>query len=200
MIASLRGPVIHIALDHLVIECAGVGYRVLTTPSTLAGVQRGTETTLLTSMIVREDSMTLYGFTEPDARDLFALLQTVTGVGPRLALATLAVLEPSALRAALADSDTKALCTVPGVGKRVAERLVVELRDKVDRPHAGPAEGGGLAVSMSVRDQVVEALVGLGFAVPAAEKAVTAVLADDPDADSARALRAGLVLLGKTTR
>lgn len=202
MIASLRGPVIHIALDHLVIECAGVGYRVLATPSTLASVQRGAETTLLTAMIVREDSMTLYGFTEPDARDLFALLQTVTGVGPRLAMATLAVLEPSALRAALADSDVKALCTVPGVGKRVAERLVVELRDKVDRPHSGTPDSGaiGLAASMTVHDQVVEALAGLGFPVPAAEKAVTAVLADEPDADSARALRAGLALLGKTTR
>lgn len=201
MIASLRGPVIHVALDHLVIDCAGVGYRVLATPSTLGSVQRGAETTLLTAMIVREDSMTLYGFTEPDARDLFALLQTVTGVGPRLAMATLAVLEPSALRTALAGADTRALCSVPGIGKRVAERLIVELRDKVDLPHdeAG-APGAGLVAAMSVRDQVVEALAGLGFPVPAAEKAVAAVVADEPDADSARVLRAGLALLGKTTR
>lgn len=200
MIASLRGPVRHIALDHLVIECAGVGYRVLATPSTLAAVQRGSETTLLTTMIVREDSMTLYGFTEPDARELFALLQTVTGVGPRLAMATLAVLEPDSLRMALADSDIKALCTVPGIGKRVAERLAVELRDKVDRPSVGPRAHEGAGAPMSVGDQVVEALTGLGFGLPAAERAVASVLADEPDADSAKALRASLALLGKGTR
>ncbi|MBJ7290481.1 Holliday junction branch migration protein RuvA [Williamsia sp.] len=200
MIASLRGPVLHIALDHLVIECAGVGYRVLATPSTLAAVQRGSETTLLTTMIVREDSMTLYGFTEPDARELFALLQTVTGVGPRLAMATLAVLEPDSLRMALADSDIKALCTVPGIGKRVAERLAVELRDKVDRPSAGPRAHEGAGAPMGVGDQVVEALTGLGFPLPAAERAVASVLADEPDADSAKALRASLALLGKGTR
>ncbi|GAA1464088.1 Holliday junction branch migration protein RuvA [Williamsia maris] len=200
MIASLRGPVLHIALDHLVIECAGVGYRVLATPSTLGAVSRGSEMTLLTTMIVREDSMTLYGFTEPDARELFALLQTVTGVGPRLAMATLAVLEPDSLRMALADSDIKALCTVPGIGKRVAERLTVELRDKVDRPSAGPRSLGGAGVPMGVNDQVVEALTGLGFPLPAAERAVASVLADEPDADSAKALRASLALLGKGTR
>lgn len=200
MIASLRGPVLHIALDHLVIECAGVGYRVLATPSTLAAVQRGSETTLLTTMIVREDSMTLYGFTEPDARELFALLQTVTGVGPRLAMATLAVLEPDSLRTALADSDIKALCTVPGIGKRVAERLAVELRDKVDRPSSGPRAHEGAGAPMGVNEQVVEALVGLGFPLPAAERTVAGVLADDPDADSAKALRASLAVLGKGAR
>ncbi|MBT0567978.1 Holliday junction branch migration protein RuvA [Williamsia sp. CHRR-6] len=200
MIASLRGPVLDVALDHLIIECAGVGYRVLATPSTLAGVSRGAETTLLTTMIVREDSMTLYGFTGSDARDLFTLLQTVTGVGPRLAMATLAVLEPDALRRALADSDVKALCTVPGVGKRVAERLVVELRDKVSRPSGEVVAGAPVGTSLSVADQVVEALVGLGFPAPAAERAVASVVAGDPDADSATVLRAGLALLGKGAR
>jgi holliday junction DNA helicase RuvA len=197
MIASVRGPVVDVALDHVVIDCGGVGYQVLVTPSTAGSVRRGVEATLLTTMIVREDSMTLYGFTEPDARALFTLLQTVTGVGPRLAMATLAVLEPDALRQALAGGDTKALITVPGIGKRVAERLVVELRDKVDRPHTD--SGGGLAVSgFAVRDQVTEALVGLGFAGPQAEKTVIAVLADTPDADSAAVLRASLAALGKT--
>jgi Holliday junction DNA helicase RuvA len=197
MIASVRGPVVDVALDHVVIDCAGVGYRVLVTPSTAGSVRRGTEATLLTTMIVREDSMTLYGFTEPDARALFTVLQTVTGVGPRLAMATLAVLEPDALRHALAGGDTKALMTVPGIGKRVAERLVVELRDKVDRPHS--AGGSDLAQgASSVRDQVTEALVGLGFAAPVAEKTVIAVLAEQPDADSATVLRSSLTSLGKT--
>jgi Holliday junction DNA helicase RuvA len=197
VISSVRGPVVDVALDHVVIDCAGVGYRVLVTPTTAGSVQRGAEATLLTTMIVREDSMTLYGFTEPDARSLFTLLQTVTGVGPRLAMATLAVLEPDALRHALAGEDTKALMSVPGIGKRVAERLVVELRDKVDRPHSatGTAAGPG---SSSVRDQVIEALVGLGFAAPVAEKTVIAVLAEQPGADSATVLRAGLASLGRS--
>ncbi|WP_439032798.1 Holliday junction branch migration protein RuvA [Gordonia terrae] len=197
MIASVRGPVLEVALDHAVIDCAGVGYRVLATPVTLSRLRRGDEATLLTSMIVREDSMTLYGFTEPDARALFALLQTVTGVGPRLAMATLAVLEPDALRRALAESDTKALTSVPGIGKRVAERLCVELRDKVDRPAGEPTVG--IAAVGGIREQVTEALVGLGFTAAPAEKAVNAVLADRPDADASTALRHSLSLLGKAS-
>ncbi|MGC4935852.1 Holliday junction branch migration protein RuvA [Gordonia sp. DT30] len=199
MIASVRGPVLEVALDHVVLDCAGVGYRVLATPDTLSRLRRGEEATLLTSMIVREDSMTLYGFTEPDARALFALLQTVTGVGPRLAMATLAVLEPVSLRRALADSDVKALTSVPGIGKRVAERLVVELRDKVDRPVADSGgTGPGTGTPAGVAGQVTEALVGLGFTAAPAEKAVAKVLAETPGADASTALRRSLVLLGKS--
>ena len=198
MIASVRGPVIDIALDHVVIDCGGVGYRVLVTPPTVATVRRGAEATLLTTMIVREDSMTLSGFVDPDARSLFGLLQTVTGVGPRLAMATLAVLEPDALRRALADSDTKALISVPGIGKRVAERLVVELRDKVEMPTSAGA-GGATGAAGSVRGQVNDALVGLGFTAAAAEKAVQAVLADNPSADASTVLRIALGALGKTS-
>ncbi|GAB2657318.1 Holliday junction branch migration protein RuvA [Gordonia jinhuaensis] len=198
MIASVRGPVLDIALDHAVIDCGGVGYTVLATPSTLATLARGQEATLLTSMIVREDSMTLYGFVNGDARALFALLQTVTGVGPRLAMATLAVLQPDSLRKALADSDVKALTTVPGIGKRVAERLVVELRDKVDAA-AAPTPGRipGTPGAMTVADQVGEALVGLGFTQAAAEKAVAAVMAEVPDADASALLRQSLTMLGR---
>lgn len=196
MIASLRGPILEIGLDHLVIDCAGVGYRVLATPPTLATLRRGEDATLITAMVVREDAMTLYGFTDPDAKALFALLQTVTGVGPKLAMAALAVLEPQQLRRALADSDTKMLTTVPGVGKRMAERLIVELRDK-----AGPAEDGAVPGTVrrgSVGDQVVEALVGLGFTAAAAEKTVGVILAENPAADASAALRESLSALGKT--
>lgn len=194
MIASVSGEVIDIALDHAVIECAGVGYRVQTTPPTLASLTRGAPARLLTTMVVREDSMTLYGFTDPDSRELFALLQTVTGVGPRLALATLAVLEPDRLRRALADSDAKALTAVPGIGKRVAERLVVELRDK-----AGVPEGSGAVVGAPVTGpggQVAEALVGLGFTENAAQRAVADVVAENPGGDSSALLRAALNRLG----
>ncbi|KIQ12502.1 Holliday junction branch migration protein RuvA [Rhodococcus sp. MEB064] len=199
MISSIRGDVLEIALDHAVVEAAGLGYRVNATPATLAGLTRGAEARLVISMIVREDSMTLYGFADATSRDLFGLLQTVSGVGPRLAMAVLAVLEPDALRSALTDGNVTALMRVPGIGKRGAERLVVELRDKVDAVVSAP---GGSSVSGPsagpVRDQVVEALLGLGFPAKQAEPAVDAVLAEDPTTGTAQALRAALVSLGRS--
>jgi Holliday junction DNA helicase RuvA len=125
MIASVRGEVIDIALDHAVIEAAGVGYKVMATPSTLANLRRGNESRLITAMIVREDSMTLYGFADGDARDLFLTLLGVSGVGPKIALATLAVYDPQALRQALADGDVSEMTRFPGICKRVAERMVL---------------------------------------------------------------------------
>ncbi|MFV8175722.1 Holliday junction branch migration protein RuvA [Mycolicibacterium peregrinum] len=194
MIASVRGEVIDIALDHAVIEAAGVGYKVMATPSTLANLRRGTESRLITAMIVREDSMTLYGFADGDARDLFLTLLSVSGVGPKIALATLAVYDPQALRQALADGDVTALTRVPGIGKRGAERMVLELRDKI-----GPVTPGAIggAVGHAVRAPVVEALVGLGFAAKQAEEATDKVLANDPEATTSSALRAALSMLGK---
>ncbi|MDJ0420181.1 Holliday junction branch migration protein RuvA [Rhodococcus opacus] len=199
MIASVRGEVLEIALDHAVIESAGVGYRVNATPATLGGLQRGTEARLVTAMIVREDSMTLYGFPDSESKELFGLLQTVSGVGPRLAMATLAVLEPDALRAALAEGNVTALTRVPGIGKRGAERMVVELRDKVDAV-ASTSEAVPLGVGGggSVRDQIVEALVGLGFPAKQAEQSTDAVLAEAPESTTSSALRSALSLLGKT--
>ncbi|MGJ6124823.1 Holliday junction branch migration protein RuvA [Mycolicibacterium sp. Y3] len=194
MIASVRGEVVDIALDHAVIEAAGVGYKVMATPSTLATLRRGDETRLITAMIVREDSMTLYGFVDGEARDLFATLLGVSGVGPKIALATLAVYDAHALRQALADGDVTALTRVPGIGKRGAERLVLELRDKIGAvAGAGPAAVGGFGV----RGPVVEALVGLGFAAKQAEEATDKVLAGDPEATTSSALRAALSMLGK---
>ncbi|MCV7358071.1 Holliday junction branch migration protein RuvA [Mycolicibacterium fluoranthenivorans] len=194
MIASVRGEVIDIALDHAVIEAAGVGYKVMATPSTLATLRRGDETRLITAMIVREDSMTLYGFVDGEARDLFSTLLGVSGVGPKIALATLAVYDAHALRQALADGDVTALTRVPGIGKRGAERLVLELRDKIGAvAGAGPAAVGGFGV----RGPVVEALVGLGFAAKQAEEATDKVLAGDPEATTSSALRAALSMLGK---
>src|SRR6202035_1109220 len=130
-IASVRGEVLDVALDHVVIEASGVGYKLMATPSTLATLRRGSEARLITAMIVREDSMTLYGFPDGDTRDLFLTLLSVSGVGPRLAMATLAVHDAATLRQALADGDVAALVRVPGIGKRSAERMVLELRDKI---------------------------------------------------------------------
>jgi holliday junction DNA helicase RuvA len=195
MIASVRGEVIDIALDHVVIEAAGVGYKVMTTPATLATLRRGSEARLITAMIVREDSMTLYGFADAESRDLFSTLLGVSGVGPKIGLATLAVYDAQALRQALADGDVTALTRVPGIGKRGAERMVLELRDKIGQV----AHGGGLAgvSGHAVRAPVVEALVGLGFAAKQAEEATDKVLAAEPDATTQSALRAALSILGK---
>ena len=197
MIAAVRGEVLDIALDHAVIDAAGVGYKVMATPATLATLRRGEEARLITAMIVREDSMTLYGFADSNARDLFQMLLGVSGVGPKIALATLAVYDPAALRQALADGDVNALTRVPGIGKRGAERMVLELRDKIGALPGAPGGSGGFA--HPVRGPVVEALVGLGFAIKHAEEACDKVLANEPDATTASALRSALSLLGKTT-
>jgi holliday junction DNA helicase RuvA len=195
MIASVRGEVLDIALDHAVIEAAGVGYKVMATPSTLATLRRGSESRLITAMIVREDSMTLYGFADADARDLFSTLLGVSGVGPKIALATLAVYDAPTLRQALADGDVTALTRVPGIGKRGAERMVLELRDKIG---AVTPSGAVAAVNgHAVRAPVVEALVGLGFAAKQAEEATDKVLAADAEASTSSALRAALSMLGK---
>ncbi len=198
MIASVRGEVLEIALDHVVVESGGIGYRVNATPATLATLRRGNEARLVTAMIVREDSMTLYGFAAPEARDLFGLLQTVSGVGPRLAMATLAVLEPTALRAALADGNTAALTRVPGIGKRGAERMIVELRDKVAAYGVDEDAPALSTMSSPIREQVVEALVGLGFPLKQAEQSTDTVLKADPAADTSAALRAALSALGRS--
>ena len=200
MIASVRGEVLSIGLDHAVVEAGnGVGYAVHATQATLAGLRRGHEARLATLLVVREDSMTLYGFADVEERELFVLLQTVTGVGPRLALATLAVLDPDTLRRALSEGDLATLTRIPGVGRKSAERLVVELRDKVVAP-APVAHGDAppLVTGNPRRDQVVEALVGLGFTAKPAEAAVDGVLAGAPDADPSMLLRAALTQLGRT--
>jgi holliday junction DNA helicase RuvA len=194
MIASVRGEVLDVALDHVVIEASGIGYQVNATPSTLATLRHGSEARLVTAMIVREDSMTLYGFPDTDTRDLFLTLLSVSGVGPRLAMATLAVHDAATLRQALHDGDVAALTRVPGIGKRGAERMVLELRDKM--VPAGAVAGSPATNGHAVRSPVVEALVGLGFAAKQAEEATTKVLAADHNATTSSALRAALSLLG----
>ncbi|MDJ0361564.1 Holliday junction branch migration protein RuvA [Rhodococcus sp. H29-C3] len=201
MISSISGEVLDIALDHVVIEASGVGYRINATPDTLGTLSRGSASRLLTTMIVREDSMTLYGFSDSESRELFSLLLSVSGVGPRIAMATLAVLDPQALRTALADSNVAALTRVPGIGKRGAERMIVELRDKVDAIVAAgntTIVQSGPGTVNSVRDQIVEALTGLGFPAKQAEDATDSVLVESPDASTSVALRSALAYLGKS--
>ncbi|HWJ84471.1 MAG TPA: Holliday junction branch migration protein RuvA, partial [Cellulomonas sp.] len=155
----------------------GVGMLVQATPATLAGLRVGASATLHTSLVVREDSLTLFGFADDDEREVFEIVQTVSGVGPRLAMAMLAVHTPDGLRRAVVDEDLKALERVPGIGRKGAQRIVLELKDRIGAPT--PVSVGGAApvvVAGDRRDQVVEALVGLGWSARVADDAVTTVL------------------------
>ncbi|AEE46160.1 Holliday junction branch migration protein RuvA [Cellulomonas fimi] len=200
MIASVRGTVLAVRLDSAVVEVGGVGMLVQATPATLAGLRVGAQATLATSLVVREDSLTLFGFADADEREVFEVVQTVSGVGPRLALAMLAVHTPDGLRRAVAGEDLAALMRVPGIGRKGAQRIVLELGDRLGAPSGAGAPATSSAASDDRRDQVVEALVGLGWNAKAAGDAVSAVLQDAPGpvaADEvAGVLRAALRTLG----
>lgn len=173
MIASVRGQVVAVGADSAVLEVGGVGLRVHCAPSTLTGLRVGQEARLATSLVVREDALTLYGFADDDSRDLFDLLQTASGVGPKLAQAVLSVLTPDVVRKALANGEIGVLTQVPGIGRKSAERLVLELRDKVGPAPATGAVPHGDAVGW--RDQVRTGLIGLGWSAAQADQAVAEV-------------------------
>lgn len=198
MIVSLRGVVIEIGLGSAVIECNGVGYEVLATPATLAQLHRGEEAFMLTQQVIREDSNTLYGFDSVEARAMFMLLQTVSGLGPRLAMAAQAVYSTQDLSTFIHNGDAQALQKIPGVGKRMAERLIVDLKDKVDAvpETATPARGVTSVATSANEAQVIEALVGLGFREKEAAATVAAVVAEDPSLSTGAVLRKALNLMG----
>lgn len=175
MIASVRGVVLSAGLDSAVIEVGGVGLRLHTTAGTAASLRPGTEAVLATTLVVREESLTLYGFADEDERAIFNLVQTVSGVGPRLALAMLAIHAPDGLRRAIGGGDLAALTKVPGIGKKGAERIILELRDRIGVPSgASSSEVRGPAVDQATV-QVHDALVGLGWSSRQADDAVEAV-------------------------
>ena len=200
MIASVTGTVQAVRLDAAVVEVGGVGMLVQATPATLAGLRVGQRATLHTSLVVREDSLTLFGFAEADEREVFEIVQTVSGVGPRLALAMLAVHSPDGLRRAVADEDYGALQRVPGIGRKGAQRIVLELGDRLGAP--APAAGGRAPVAAvgDPGDQVVEALLGVGWQARTAQEAVTTVLEGSTEpvgaGEVAGLLRAALRTLG----
>jgi Holliday junction DNA helicase RuvA len=198
MIASVRGRVAAVSPDGAVVEVGGVGLAVHCTPGTLAGLRLGTEARLATSLVVREDSLTLYGFADDDEKHLFELLQTASGVGPRLAQAVLAVLTPDAVRKAIANADTATLTRVPGIGKKGAERLVLELRDRVG-PAPLASDGAGRAAG-AWPEQVRQALIGLGWTAGQADQAVAAVAEtlDDAVPPVPVLLKQAIRLLGRT--
>ena len=215
MIAHLIGSVAAVAPDGAVIDVGGVGLQVQCTPGTLAGLRMGERARVATSLVVREDSLTLYGFASDDERNTFELLQTASGVGPRLAQAMLAVLTPDALRRAVAAEDLAVLTSVPGIGRKGAQRIVLELAGRLGAPEelAGVtvSAAGGSGVQPAWRDQVRAGLVSLGWQAREADQAITAVepeLTTVPDGqagldgglgdvDVATALRAALRVLGR---
>ena len=199
MIASVHGTVLAVRLDAAVVEVGGVGMLVQATPTTLAGLRVGQPARLATSLVVREDSLTLFGFADDDEREVFETVQTVSGVGPRLALAMLAVHTPDGLRRAVAGEDLAALMRVPGIGRKGAQRIVLELGQRLGAP--APASGASAApLTPDHREQVVEALVGLGWPLRAAQDAVASVLDGTADpvgaAEVPGVLRAALRSLG----
>ncbi len=176
MISSLAGRVAAVSPDGVVVEVGGVGLFVSCTPTVIAGLPVGGPVRLATSLIVREDALTLYGFADEDERVVFELLQTATGVGPRLAQAVLAVHRPDAIRRAVATEDLAALSLVPGVGRKVAQRIVLELRDRLGPEVEVPAAPGlSPAGEPDWREQVRTGLVGLGWSLREAEEAIAAV-------------------------
>ena len=205
MIAQLTGTVIQLGPTSAVVEVGGFGVLVLCGPNTTAQLRVGATATLSTSLVVREDSLTLYAFATVDERELFELLQTATGVGPKLAQAALAVLPPDELRSAIATENLVQLCKVPGVGRKGAQRLVLELKDKInavrlvgDLGTATPA-GPSTASGAGWRDQVSQGLQGLGWSIRDAEAACDEVepLAGEPGVGVPQLLRAALQSLAR---
>lgn len=198
MIAFVRGRVAAITLSSAVLDVGGVGLEVMCTPGTLATLRTGQQATLPTSMVVREESLTVFGFLDEDEKSVFELVQTASGVGPKLAQAMLAVLAPDDLRRAVAAEDVKALTRVPGIGQKGAQRIILELRDRIGPVTGAAAAGGGTAPGEPWRDQVHQGLVGLGWSVKEAEKAVDTVAPEaGASPDVGALLRAALRTLSR---
>ena len=200
MIAFVRGEVASVGLTSAVVDVGGVGLEVNCTPATLATLRRGTEALLPTAMVVREDSLTVFGFLDEDEKTVFELVQTASGVGPKLAQSVLAVLSPDDLRRAVATEDVRTLTRVPGIGQKGAQRIILELKDRIGPPVGSSAVAAvALAAEPAWRAQVREGLVGLGWSVKEADKAVTAVApGDETDPDVGALLRAALRVLSRS--
>lgn len=196
MIAFVRGQVAALTLSSAVVEVGGVGLELMCTPGTLAQLRTGATATLPTSMIVREDSLTLYGFADEEEKAIFELVQTASGVGPKLAQAIVAVLSPDGVRNAIASDDVRTLTKVPGIGQKGAQRIILELKDRIGV--APGATAAGPVADAAWRDQVHQGLVGLGYNAKDADKAVDAVAGEAGAAPDVRLLlRAALRSLSK---
>lgn len=181
MISFLRGTVAHVGLSTAVIDLNGAGMSVNATPQTLSSLRTGEEGKLFTSLIVREDSLTLFGFASDDEREVFDVLLSVSGVGPRLALAVLAVHEPEAIRVAAHTGDSKTFTKVPGIGPKVAGRIVLELAGKLVPHGTAGTVAPATAAEAAWKPQVVAAMTSLGWSEKDAAASIDKALADDPE-------------------
>lgn len=204
MIASLRGTVRAVSSSAVVIEVGGIGMLALCTPATLARCLIGQTSSLSTSLVVREDSLTLYGFSSDDERSLFELLMSANGVGPKVALAVLATHPVRVVRQAIATGDLAILTAVSGIGKKGAERIVLDLRDKIGQLASG-FDDVPVSPVAPWHDQLETALVGLGWSVKEAEQAAAAMqpqaqeaIAANGQVDIAQLLRGALQMLGRS--
>ena len=198
MIAFVRGEVAALTLNSAVVEVGGIGLELMCTPGTLATLRTGQTATLPTSMVVREDSLTLFGFLDEDEKVVFELVQTASGVGPKLAQSILACLAPDELRVAVASDDTKTLTKVPGIGQKGAQRIILELKDRLGSPVGQVRNGTRVSAPAPWKDQVLQALVGLGWSAKDADGAVEAVAPEAGDAPQvAVLLRSALRTLSK---
>lgn len=192
MISSVRGRITQVDPDAAVIEVAGVGLRVSCTPGTLASVQIGQEASLVTSLVVREDSLTLYGFVDDDERGVFETLQTASGVGPRLAQAVLACLGPDDVRRAIAAEDVATLTRVPGIGRKGAQRLVLELKDRLGPPRSLTGGRPASRAADETTGALRTALAGLGYTAREIDGALAVIGADSRGVDGGGAAGGGL--------
>jgi holliday junction DNA helicase RuvA len=173
MISSLRGPVLEIRLDSLVVAVGGVGITVMCSPDTISQARIDQEITLFTSLIVREDSLTLFGFANSENREMFEVVQGVSGFGPKLAFTILSSLPADELRTAIGNEDVARLKQTPGVGAKGAQRLVLELKDRIGTPSSGARRTSKEA---QWQIQVEQGLLGLGWSPRDAQRAISAVI------------------------
>lgn len=200
MISHVCGRVTALGATWVVLDVGGFGLHLLCTPATAAGARLGEQTTLHTSLVVREDSLTLYGFAQQDEREAFQVVQTASGVGPKLAQAIMSVLNPGELKAAILREDLARLCTVPGIGRKGAQKMVIELKDKVNGLGFGEADLPAPSGGVLWRDQVVDGLQGLGWSARDAEAAcdkVSPLAEAEPDISVGALMRAALASLAK---
>ena len=200
MIAFVRGEVAALTLSSAVVEVGGVGLELMCTPGTLATLRPGQQAMLPTSMVVREDSLTIFGFLDEDEKQVFEIVQTASGVGPKVAQAIVAVMTPDDVRRAITTEDVKALTRVPGIGQKGAQRIILELKDRIGPPVGAVAGSPSLSAGGGApwRDQVHQGLVGLGWSTKEAEKAVEAVSPEAGESpDVGALLRSALRTLSK---
>ena len=203
MISTLTGTIRSLAIDKVVIEVGGVGFTLLINPQTSSGISLGAQTTMHTSLVVREDSLTLFGFLSEEVKNLFELVQTVSGVGPKVALSIMGALTPEDLARAISQEDISAIERVPGIGKNGAQRMILELKGKLSDLSPGTSYKGH---QPAWREQLTSALVSLGFSPKESDGAISFVVNDlrNIDADPAKMELSELLKLalasGKSSR